>query len=191
MFRYAAISASALLFAYSVVDSAAAQHINNAESAGKNTPSAAIQAAEIMPPIAESVILSGDDRGISPVLLNEQSDDMQATKGQRSESNGNNVEMRLVTRGIYQCQDGSHSVFVDEENRVKYRQCTQIRAPYYEQVITDNPADSEHAPCSGAIVYKGSTYVFNDHEPCPIPKEIFEARKPIEANPEYYSQPTS
>ncbi|MBV7433943.1 hypothetical protein KRX19_02795 [Cardiobacteriaceae bacterium TAE3-ERU3] len=156
----------------------------------QNALSAGVQ-AEIMPPAPEAATLSGDDMGISPALLNDPNDDIRATSGELSESDANNVEMRLVTRGIYQCQDGNRSVFVDEENRVKYRQCTQIRAPYYEQVITNNPAESERSPCSGAIVYKGSTYVFNDQEPCPILEEIFEARKPIEANPEYYSQPTS
>lgn len=44
------------------------------------------------------------------------------------------------------------------------------------------------APCSGAVLYKGSTYIFSENEPCPIPDSIFRSRKPIEANPSYYTQ---
>ena len=140
-----------------------------------------------MPPLPEPVT---DADPTSPALLND-SDNAASTTDNMAQSSSAKIEMKLVTRGIYQCTDGNRSVFVDEENRIKYRHCTQIRAPYYEQVNVDNNTESERAPCSGAIVYKGSTYVFNDHEPCPIPEDIFEKRKPIEANPEYYTQPTS
>lgn len=42
------------------------------------------------------------------------------------------------------------------------------------------------SPCSGAIVFQGGTYVFNEREPCPIPASVFQNRKPLEALPEYY-----
>ena len=41
--------------------------------------------------------------------------------------------------------------------------------------------------CSGAVLYHGSTFIFNDSEPCPIPEEVFKSRKPIEAEPSYYT----
>lgn len=47
---------------------------------------------------------------------------------------------------------------------------------------------SGNTPCSGAILYKGSTYIFSEHEPCPIPAEVFNSRRPIEAEPNYYTQ---
>lgn len=47
---------------------------------------------------------------------------------------------------------------------------------------------SGNIPCSGAILYKGSTYIFTEHEPCPIPEDIFKQRRPIEAEPDYYTQ---
>ena len=50
-----------------------------------------------------------------------------------------------------------------------------------------NKAEEEKIPCSGAILYKGSTYIFSDNEPCPIPDLIFKTRKPIEADPTYYT----
>lgn len=43
-----------------------------------------------------------------------------------------------------------------------------------------------NSPCSGAILYQGSTYIFNDSEPCPIPDAIFKSRHPIEAESSYY-----
>lgn len=47
---------------------------------------------------------------------------------------------------------------------------------------------SGNIPCSGAILYKGSTYIFTEYEPCPIPEDIFKQRRPIEAEPNYYAQ---
>ena len=47
--------------------------------------------------------------------------------------------------------------------------------------------EEEKIPCSGAILYKGSTYIFSDNEPCPIPDLIFRTRRPIEAEPSYYT----
>lgn len=47
---------------------------------------------------------------------------------------------------------------------------------------------SGNLPCSGAILYKGSTYIFSEHEPCPIPAEVFDNRRPIEAEPNYYAE---
>lgn len=49
-------------------------------------------------------------------------------------------------------------------------------------------SDSVSAPCSGAILYKGSTYIFSENEPCPIPDSLFRSRRPIEAEPSYYTQ---
>lgn len=108
-----------------------------------------------------------------------------------STQNGqSSVELELVSRGIYRCVDGSKAVFVDEDARGKYRQCTQIRAPQYEQVSAGKQGRADASPCSGALVYQGSTYIFTDQEPCPIPEAIFKQRKPIEAIPEYYQPQT-
>lgn len=49
-----------------------------------------------------------------------------------------------------------------------------------------NAQGSGNLPCSGAILYKGSTYIFSEHEPCPIPADVFNQRRPIEAEPNYY-----
>lgn len=43
--------------------------------------------------------------------------------------------------------------------------------------------------CSGAVVFQGNTYIFNDREPCPIPASVFQARKPLEALPAFYLPP--
>ena len=189
MLRYAAISATVLLLAPILVGSVAAQQIS-ADQRDQAAKPVGIQ-AEVMPPTPEATMAPTiDEADASPALLNDQSTNSYPADEPSAAGDSDNIEMKLVTRGIYQCQDGNRTVFVDEENRKKYHQCTQIRAPYYEQVSIERSAESERASCSGAIVYKGSTYVFNDHEPCPIPEEIFEARKPIEANPEYYTQPT-
>ena len=188
MTRYATLIATVLLYV-NTLGSAVAQQIS-AEPLDSESVAVGIQ-AEVMPPVPEPDPASiTNNKDMAPALLNDQNSVALAVNENPSESATTSIEMKLVTRGIYQCRDGNRTVFVDEENRAKYRECTQIRAPYYEQA-TETNTEPERAPCSGAIVYKGSTYVFNDHEPCPIPEEIFEARKPIEANPEYYTQPTS
>lgn len=43
------------------------------------------------------------------------------------------------------------------------------------------PAVATPATCSGAILYKDNTYIFNENEPCPIPDSVFSTRRPIEA----------
>lgn len=53
-------------------------------------------------------------------------------------------------------------------------------------IPTINAQGSGNLPCSGAILYKGSTYIFSEHEPCPIPADVFNQRRPIEAEPNYY-----
>lgn len=140
---------------------------------------AAVVEEEAMPP----VVLAGSEAEAEMPEVS-----MSAPLPPQEES----IELELVTRGIYQCMDGGRAVFVDEEKRGQYRQCTQIRAPHYEQVQSNNGNAAGYdgnSPCSGAVVYEGSTYVFNDKEPCPIPASVFQSRKPIEANPEYYTQP--
>lgn len=47
------------------------------------------------------------------------------------------------------------------------------------------------SPCSGALLYQGNTYLFSEHEPCPIAHDLFMNRKPLEAQPDYYTAPPS
>ena len=99
-------------------------------------------------------------------------------------------------QSIYRCKD-SHGmdVYVDEDNRHRFRHCLKIRddnaAPVEKPVLPVEPqaVETPLPTCSGALLYKGSTYVFSDQEPCPIPEEVFEIRKPLEANPNYYAPP--
>ena len=48
---------------------------------------------------------------------------------------------------------------------------------------------ANNGTCSGAVVFQGNTYIFNDREPCPIPASVFQARKPLEALPAFYLPP--
>lgn len=48
---------------------------------------------------------------------------------------------------------------------------------------------ANNGTCSGAIVFQGNTYIFNDREPCPIPAAVFQSRKPLEALPAFYLPP--
>lgn len=50
------------------------------------------------------------------------------------------------------------------------------------------PAVATPATCSGAVLYKGNTYIFNENEPCPIPDSVFSTRRPIEADQINYNQ---
>lgn len=112
-----------------------------------------------------------------------------------------------LTGNIYRCQQADSEVYADDKNRYKFRDCRLIRRAHPEgaaktaqnapRKATDdntpmhmqNRSQDANAPgCSGAILYQGSTYIFNDSEPCPIPQAIFKARKPIEAEPSYYTQ---
>ncbi|SUO93617.1 hypothetical protein [Suttonella ornithocola] len=121
-------------------------------------------------------------------------------------------------RNIYRCKKGKAEVYADDENKYKFSQCQLVRRATSEQAYGENtpnygaynqspPAAANPAlmpevrpattpkqestrgiPCSGAILYKGSTYIFNESEPCPIPESVFNNRKPIEAEPTYYTQ---
>lgn len=110
-----------------------------------------------------------------------------------------------LTGNIYRCKQADSEVYADDRNRYKFRDCRLIRRAHPEgaakpaqnaprQTTDDNTPVQNRSPggnvpgCSGAILYQGSTYVFNDSEPCPIPQAIFDARKPIEAEPSYYTQ---
>lgn len=143
-----------------------------------------IEADNVMPPALDDTTEVVDDNAASVPSV---SDDTDASSPPVALEN---VEMELVARAIYQCMDHGRAVFADEENRTKYTQCVQIRAAHYQQVAAPNGNRAgSNSPCSGAVVYQGGTYVFNDQEPCPIPDAVFKSRKPIEANPEYYAQP--
>lgn len=113
------------------------------------------------------------------------------------------AEPNGAVRRIYRCKDNSNTdVYADDDNQHKFRSCVKIReekllsAPVAVSVAASPetsaaPQVKEHAlpTCSGALLYKGSTYVFSDLEPCPIPDEVFAARRPLEANPHYYAPP--
>ena len=107
-----------------------------------------------------------------------------------------------IARRIYRCKDSSNTdVYADDDNQHKFRNCIKVREerlPSAPVAIEENPAPQASAPqakehalptCSGALLYKGSTYVFSDLEPCPIPDEVFEARRPLEASADYYAPP--
>lgn len=99
-------------------------------------------------------------------------------------------------QSIYRCKDNrGMDIYVDDDSRHKFRHCLKIRdenaAPVEKPTLPVDPQmhESPLPTCSGALLYKGSTYVFSDQEPCPIPEEVFEFRKPLEANPSYYAPP--
>lgn len=114
---------------------------------------------------------------------------------------------------IYRCHDGTTMVFVDEDNRGKFRSCNRVSAKKTTPVPSEpsalptesnlsqsaspapSPAPSygsfSGSPCSGALLYQGNTYLFSEHEPCPIAHELFMNRKPLEAQPDYYTAPPS
>lgn len=99
-------------------------------------------------------------------------------------------------QSIYRCKDErGMDVYVDDDSRHKFRHCLKIRddnaAPVEKPVLPVEPQmlETPLPTCSGALLYKGSTYVFSDQEPCPIPEEVFEIRKPLEANPSFYAPP--
>ncbi len=114
----------------------------------------------------------------------------------------------LSTSNIYRCKQGNSEIYADDKNRYKFRDCRLIRRASptksaakpakseVEQLPEDAPGtlqkrarlEGEPPSCSGAILYQGSTYIFNDSEPCPIPQAVFRARRPIEAEPSYYTQ---
>lgn len=114
------------------------------------------------------------------------------------------IEPSSGVRRIYRCKDSSNTdVYADDDNYHKFRNCLKIREEKLPNmpvaVAVDStahigaaPQAKEHAlpTCSGALLYKGSTYVFSDLEPCPIPDDIFEARRPIEASGDYYAPPS-
>lgn len=91
-------------------------------------------------------------------------------------------------RNIYRCKDKGKDVYADDDNKHKFQLCQLIRRAQPAPSPTNTAYDTRTmgASCSGAIIYKGSTYIFNDNEPCPIPDQVFQSRKPIEAEPTYY-----
>ncbi|UJF23865.1 hypothetical protein L0B52_05820 [Suttonella sp. R2A3] len=123
----------------------------------------------------------------------------QATENQQEDSTQQMAdeaegERQLVQRGIYRCLERGQYVFVDDHNRPGLSRCEQIRAPHYRVINPDEVAEQpamtfpSASPCSGAIIYRGGTYIFSDKSPCPIPAEIFDTMTPIEAHPQYYNQ---
>lgn len=121
----------------------------------------------------------------------------------------------LSARSIYRCKNGKTEVYADDDNKYKFQQCQLIRRGYVEiqeeerakeaeklaaEVVIpgENTAPADPAllpveeqplpsPCSGAILYQGSTYIFSENEPCPIPADVFLSRRPIEAEAQYYA----
>ncbi len=67
------------------------------------------------------------------------------------------------------------------------QETTQETTKEGAQESSDEKVSQEILPCSGAILYKGSTYIFNENEPCPMPEDVFKNRRPIEAEPTYYT----
>lgn len=62
------------------------------------------------------------------------------------------------------------------------REQKKPQQPSPEQTVPQTP----NIVCSGNVSFQGGTYVFNEHEPCPIPASFFQNRKPLEAFPQYY-----
>lgn len=99
--------------------------------------------------------------------------------------------LSLVKR-IYRCRDGKVMVFVDEDARKRFTQCTlfaEENIPVYrEEDLHQKASQQDINSCPGTLIYKGNTYVLPENLPCPIPEVVFQNIRPVQANPSYYMQ---
>ena len=94
------------------------------------------------------------------------------------------TETIVVEQAIYRCPKGKSYIYVDADKRKGYSRCTLFRAEKTEEVpvgsapTTAAPTSGNPNNCSGTLQYKGSTYLFQEHQPCPIPDSIFQRLTP-------------
>ena len=94
------------------------------------------------------------------------------------------TETVVVEQAIYRCPKGKSYIYVDGEKRKGYSRCTLFRAEKTEEVPVGSapasaaPVSGNPNNCSGTLQYKGSTYLFMEHQPCPIPDSIFQRLPP-------------
>ena len=94
------------------------------------------------------------------------------------------TETVVVEQAIYRCPKGKSYIYVDADKRKGYSRCTLFRAEKTEEVpvgsspSTAAPTGGNPNNCSGTLQYKGSTYLFMEHPPCPIPDSVFQRLTP-------------
>ena len=94
------------------------------------------------------------------------------------------TETIVVEQAIYRCPKGKSYIYVDADKRKGYNRCTLFRAEKTEEVpvgsapTTAAPTSGNPNNCSGTLQYKGSTYLFMEHQPCPIPDSVFQRLTP-------------
>ena len=94
------------------------------------------------------------------------------------------TETVVVEQAIYRCPKGKSYIYVDGDKRKGYNRCTLFRAEKNEEVpvgsapTTAAPTSGNPNNCSGTLQYKGSTYLFMEHQPCPIPDSVFQRLTP-------------
>jgi len=94
------------------------------------------------------------------------------------------TETVVVEQAIYRCPKGKSYIYVDADKRKGYNRCTLFRAEKTEEVpvgsapTTAAPTSGNPNNCSGTLQYKGSTYLFMEHQPCPIPDSVFQRLTP-------------
>ena len=94
------------------------------------------------------------------------------------------TETVVIEQAIYRCPKGKSYIYVDGEKRKGYSRCTLFRAEKTEEVpvgsspSTAAPTSGNPNNCSGTLQYKGSTYLFQEHQPCPIPDSVFQRLTP-------------
>ncbi|MDO4643510.1 MAG: hypothetical protein Q4A74_06685 [Cardiobacteriaceae bacterium] len=95
------------------------------------------------------------------------------------------METIIVERAIYRCAQGNKNVYVDADAKKHHSRCTLFRAEKTAEVpvdTNDKPKSSNINSCSGTLNYKGSTYLFQDNQSCPIPDSIFKNLVPAATN---------
>ena len=94
------------------------------------------------------------------------------------------TETIVVEQAIYRCPKGKSYIYVDADKRKGYSRCTLFRAEKTEEVpVGSSPSTAASTGgnpnnCSGTLQYKGSTYLFMEHQPCPIPDSVFQRLTP-------------
>ncbi|MFC2504465.1 MAG: hypothetical protein ACFN4D_10560, partial [Cardiobacterium sp.] len=94
------------------------------------------------------------------------------------------TETVVVEQAIYRCPKGKSYIYVDADKRKGYSRCTLFRAEKTEEVPVGSapasvaPVSGNPNNCSGTLQYKGSTYLFQEHQPCPIPDSVFQRLTP-------------
>ena len=94
------------------------------------------------------------------------------------------TETIVVEQAIYRCPKGKSYIYVDADKRKGYNRCTLFRAEKTEEVpVGSSPSTAASTGgnpnnCSGTLQYKGSTYLFMEHQPCPIPDSVFQRLTP-------------